>query len=614
MTRTIRRKYIDYDGLCQLTYVGRLLSVPGPKENIAFRAYFTPVLPPIRGETKPKRVGKAFARDMPIGDIIDIPLSTLFYEGKPIPHNDKLDEAFSVAGGHLSLNLADDNLRFVDRWHCVAPGKLLIPQGPSSLPEDPYYDGTFLCIGANDNPYEYLIPSYEVFRFFYAVSSRMAEVLLDSRFLEWSRYIWDPKRSAINRETKEARLWLRQWMLDQDAWYIASLAFDPISVERAMNLYRSIAIDQSRLLRAVPPMHEWINVQASWIHIDNGAGGHSRLVLRLKSTDWSPPFKTLKFDRDNDGRSLKTQDDQEKPTVNRPTQIVSVKPLPDNDEDPIDLTNVPSNPELSTETVPLEEVNNRFDWLPNAMIEKLPQLETEYEGERYRAKLIERWIDEMSTFQGTTSADAIRSVVLTAEDKHILASVESKGDELESPNEPAQTPNNDILEIARGLVNIRDKTDSTVEFLVLWGKPIPIESFHLFKLPAKIKDDAPRWLFKANSKRTRHALAAKITRDTELENGRIFYETRYLLDFEPKHRNASKSSIVILWTASGRELSNDDLRHIIRGFAQAKSVKVSPARMWDLHIGHRKHIVPSDEIANGIGFLNRIFETKASKS
>ena len=36
--------------------------------------------------------------------------------------------------------------------------------------------------------------------------------------------------------------------------------------------------------------------------------------------------------------------------------------------------------------------------------------------------------------------------------------------------------------------------------------------------------------------------------------------------------------------------------------------------MWDLRLGHRKHTVPPEEIANGIGFLSRIFETKASKS
>jgi hypothetical protein len=364
----------------------------------------------------------------------------------------------------------------------------------------------------------------------------------------------------------------------------------------------------------VPPMHEWINVQANWIHFDNGAGGHSRLILRLRSTDWSPPFKTLKFDRDNDGRSLKKNNGEEKPTITRPSHVIRAKPLPDNGEDPLDLTNAPSNPDLPIETIPLEEVNDRFEWLPEASIEKLPQLETEYEGESYRAKLIERWIEEMSTFQGTTSAEAIQSVVLTAADKHILTAVEQKGDELEPPNELHQTPNNDILDIARGLVNIRDKTDASVEFLILWGKSIPIESFYLFKLPAKIKDEAPRWLYKANSRRTRHALAAKITRQTDTEDGRSHYETRYLLDFEPKQQNSTKSSIVILWTDSGRALSDDDLRHVIRGFAQAKSVKVNRTRMWDLYLGHRKHMVPPEEITNGIGFLNRIFETNASKS
>jgi hypothetical protein len=608
LAKLIRRKYIDYDDLCQLTYVGRLLSVPGPKENIVFRAYFRKVMPPINGAPI-KRIGKAFARDIPLGDIIDIPIGTLFYKGTPLPNLPKQEDAFAVTRGHLSFDLSKKNLRFVSRWDCITPGKLLIPCTLGALPEDPYYDGTFLCIGANDNPYAYLIPSYEVFRFFYAVSSRMAQVFLDSRFLEWERYIWDPKRSAINTDIKEARLWLRQWMLDQDAWFIASLAFDPIAVERAMDLYRSIAIDQSRLLRAVPPMHEWTNVQASWIHIKNGAGGHSRLLFRLVSTDWSPLFNRLKFDRDNDGRSLKADEGTEKPVIDRPSLAIAAKPLDHNVEDPIDLTDIPPNQELPIETIAIEEVNNRFDWLENTSIEKLPQLETEYEGERYRAKLVERWVEEMSTFHGTTSAEAIQSVVLTAADRHLIASVESKGDELESSNAPLQTPNNDILEIARGLANIREKTSARVEFLVLWGTEIPVEHFCLFKLPSKIKDEAYRWLYRAHSDRTRYALAAKIIRQIDIHDGQSYYETRYLLDFEPKQR---KSSIVILWTDSGRSLSNEDLKHVIRGFAQAKSVKVNKTNMWDLRLGHRKHMIPEEEIQNGIGFLNRIFETQVS--
>jgi hypothetical protein len=613
LAKAIRRKYIDFDGLCQLVYVGRLLSVPGPKDNIAFRAYFSPVLPPMEVGQKPKRTGETFFRDMPIGDIIDIPLCTLFYKGVPVPHTQKLDEAFSVTKGHLTFNLVRDNLRFVDRWFCPTPGKLLIPPSARSRPDDPYYNGTFLCIGAGSNPYEYLVPSYEVFRFFYAVSSRMAQVFLDSRFLEWGRYVWDSKRSAINHEKKEARLWLRQWMLDQDAWYIASLAFDPIAVERAMDIYRSVAIDESRLLRAVPPMNEWINVQATWRHVENGAGGKSRLILRLINTDWHPPFNTLKFDRDNDGRRPTQDRKPGKPSIDRPAGAPLTKPLPDVSEDPIDLTSAPANPALPTETVTLEEIGDRFEWLPDASIEKLPQLETEFEGERYRAKLLERWVEEMSTFEGTTSAEAIQTVVLTARDKHILASLESKGDELEPPHETVELPNNDMLEIGRGLGNIRDKTSAHIEFLVLWGAPIPYETFCLFKLPAKLKDETFRWLYKSSSKRTRHALAARITRRRVAEDGRIYQETRYLLDFEPKNPRLPKSSIVILWTDSGRDLTDEDLRHVIRGFARAKSVKANKTRMWDLRIGHRRHVVPREDIEGGHGFLDRIFDTTPSK-
>jgi len=77
--------------------------------------------------------------------------------------------------------------------------------------------------------------------------------------------------------------------------------------------------------------------------------------------------------------------------------------------------------------------------------------------------------------------------------------------------------------------------------------------------------------------------------------------------------HADLEIIVILWTQRGRELTLDDLCHIIRGFAQGKSVMVNKTTMRDLRLGHRKHTVPKEEIANGIGFLDRIFETKTSR-
>ena len=604
MVKSIRRKYLDFEGLCQLTWVGRILTVPGPKDNIVVRAYFTKVEPSESDGNRFERRGKAFWRDIPIGDIIDIPIGTFFFEGLPQALNKDNESILAVRNSIIALNFQDDNIKLIDRWHCDTPGTLLLPRAPGSLPEDPDYNGTLLCIGASGDPYAYMIPSYEVFRFFYAVSSRMAQVFLDSRFLEWGRYIWDPKRSAIDLEKKEARLWLRQWMLDQDAWFIATLAFDPIALDRAMNLYRSIAIDKSRVLRAVPPMHEWTLLNSQWIKVKNSRGTDTKVILRIISADWHPPFNTIKFDRDNDGRKGGRENNGVKELLNRPSTYAPTTKLPDTGDDPFDLTDLPSDLESTLQTIPLEEINHRFEWLTTASIEKLPQIDTEYEGDRYRAMQYVRWTTELSTIDGVTSAVAVQAVALTAADMHVLASFESHGDALEEPSEQHHTPNNHILNIAKGLTNIRDKTDATVTFLTLWDKTIQIETFTLFKLPKKIKDEALSWLYKSGSKNTRYALAARIRRPTA--NGE--HETRYLLDFEPKQKN---SYIVIVWTDSDRDLSDDDLRHLIRGFAKAKSVMVNQTRMWDVRMGRRRHTIPAIDIDNGLGFLQRIFETPA---
>ncbi|MFZ6814924.1 hypothetical protein ACO0K3_10690 [Undibacterium sp. Rencai35W] len=609
MAKTLRRTYLDFKGLCQLTWVGRLVSVPGPKENIVVRAYFTEILTSSQNNTKPKRFGEAFWKDVPIGDILDMPIGTLFFQGVPVKQYE--DEAFSLRKGMLALNFTDDNVKIIDRWTCVdstddsSPAeKLLLPRAPSSLPNDSNYRGTLLYIGAYGDPFAYAIPSYEVFRFFYAVSSRMSDVFLDSRFLEWGRFVWNPERSSIDFERKEALLWLRQWMLDQDAWFIASIAFDPISVKRGMDLYRSIAVDQNRILRAVPPMHDWVNIKAKWVSIKNGLGTTTKVILQILSTDWHPPFNKLRFDRDNDGRKGSNEDGNTKDPLNRPAAPFT-KPNPHEDENEfIDLTDLPSNPGFTSEIISMEEINDRFEWLISAEVDKLPQLETQFEGEKYQALLHDRWTGLLSTMDGTSSASAIQSVILTTEDLELLSNTEFEDDELHESDEPIHTPNNDLLTIAQGLVNIRDKTNANVEFMSLWGPPILIETFELYRLPRKIRHETFSWLYKAKSKKARLALAAKITRPNDSPQG---FETRFILDFEPNPKN---SNIVVVWTESSRELTAYDLRRLIRGFAQARSVMKDQSCISDLQMGYRKHTIPPGSLRNGIDFLDRIFSTE----
>lgn len=607
MAKPIRRKYLDFEGLCQLTWVGRLISVPGPKENIVFRAYFTKVMPSPDGENQFKRFGEAFWRDFPVGDIMDVPIGTMFYQGEPVKRN--VDDALSVRKGFHALDFSEGNVRIIDRWARVgsvedpsSPGKLLLPRAPGSLPNDPNYNGTLLCVGENGDPFAYVIPSYEIFRFFYAVSSRMAQVFLDSRFLEWGRYVWNPDRSSIDHDRREALLWLRQWMLDQDAWFIASLAFDPIAVNRGMDLYRSIAVDRNRILRAVPPMTGLVNFIARWVPIKNNAGTTSKVILQFVNTDWHPPFDRLRYDRDNDGRKAENEDGSEKELLYRPPTHLPKPTSSDEEDTHLDLTDIPANPKLPLELAPVAEINDRFEWLMTTDIDKLPQLETLYEGEKYVELLNERWTNLLSTINGTTSSDAIQSVVLTAKDLALISTGNADDDELEDPNEPIHTPDNDLLTIARGLADINKHTDATVKFLTLWGPAISIETFTLYRLPKTIKGEVLSWLCNAKSKKTRLALAAKIVRPNDSALG---YETRYVLDFE---RNPNNSNIVILWTNSDRELSEHDLRRLVYGFAQERSVMKDLSRAEDLLMGHRRHTKHSD-FRDGAPLLERIFST-----
>lgn len=84
----------------------------------------------------------------------------------------------------------------------------------------------------------------------------------------------------------------------------------------------------------------------------------------------------------------------------------------------------------------MDEINDRFDWLKNTMVDKLPQLETEFEGELYIKMLEGRWSGELSTLDGTSSADKVQAVEFTAADIELLALHDSEDDEHDGPDEP----------------------------------------------------------------------------------------------------------------------------------------------------------------------------------
>jgi hypothetical protein len=613
----IRRKYLDFEGICQLIWAPRLVSLPGPKENILLRTYFAPVQPALSSDQQAKRLGASFFKDIPIGDAINIPIGTMFYDGMPISTAGIEDRDFSVNTSIFSMDFSSTNIRLIERWAEVgeenSQTRLLIPASPSSLPDDPHYNGTLLSVGSNGNPFAFLIPSFEVFRFFYAISSRMASVFLDSRFLEWARYVWNPNRSVIDPEKREARLWLRQWMLDQDAWFIASLAFDPEAIERGKDLYRAVATDSGRMLRAVPPMQGEVRIKAKWVGIQNGTGQESKIILHIISTDWQPPFTELKFDRDNDGRVIKKPEEQvkeKKPVIRRPRTRKPKQPFTNQEEDEVtDLTDEPGDP-AEEEYVQIAEVNERFDWLSQANIEKLPQVETQFSGKKAIEEQEKRWRNELSTLDGTSSAATVRSVELTSEDLDLLDAAESQNgerDELDEVDADLTPPSDELLKIARALANINfDRTlkNVNVEFLSLWGEPLPIETFSFFRLPKTLQGEEYGWLYKTRSKRPRLALAAEITCRTE--NVGSDYEVRYVMDFEP---NPNASSIVILAREDGQAIESSHLRRLIRGFAQTRSVKHDRSRIKGLQIGHRKHNISESVLGNGEDFLYRIFST-----
>jgi hypothetical protein len=362
-------------------------------------------------------------------------------------------------------------------------------------------------------------------------------------------------------------------------------------------------------------MHEPINIIAKWLPVKNGFGTTTNVVTRLIRTDWRPPFDDLVYDRDNDGRKSKNEDDPDEikePIIREPVHI-TVPQHAEEQENLVDLVSAPTIPTTLPHEVEIQEVNDRFEWLSGALVEKLPQLETHYEGDSYVQILNDRWTDLLSTFHGESSADAVQSVNLTSADLDLIRPHEEIEDDEEgnANDDPPATPHGDLLTVASHLAEINDRGLAEVEFLPLWGQPYPVDAFALYRLPKTIGGERHSWCYRSKTETTRMALAAKIVNNDPTIHG---VQMRFVLDFEP---NPTNSSIVIVWVEGRHELTLYDLRSLVAAFAKARSVTrmtdiVSFAdRIMGLKIGHRKHTESASK-QSAADFLKRIFSTEAS--
>lgn len=561
-------------GSWQLFWYGSLTSAPQAIRTAYIYGFFAEVVLD-DGEIIQRR-GEVKRVVLPVSDMVAMPLGTVF-DDLQIIHG--LPLSIHCEEEEITVDFTRKNLELVARKNPLK-GPRLLPLGKKSLLEDPEYEGWLVAADEGEHRAAYIFPSTVLFHFFWAHSSKWSQLMVDGRFVDYERYIFDPRCSHISGDYKTAKIWLRQWMLDQDAPFIASFGFDEYALEAGANIYLHLAQRGSgsinRCIRALPPFQGKLKLIVQCQRVMTPYG-ESRLIHSIKTCDYRSPIEHLSFDRDNDGRRLSDaliEGDVDKVPMKRESFGSPPEPLL---APTIELDNKPGSSEYPEVEVTLHQIRDRFPNLVSMRAEKLPQINTKYENLASAKKRWGLWVDQVSTLiDSSSSEDAAPKALFRAQ-----LYKEAQGTDDTMP------VTGDIRTLAEGL--LRESffevkiggTEWQVETALV---PMPSLRGTFFTLPPQLfNGDVPKWLYRdrANQFRKRAiCLAVTFTNDSERE----WPATRYILDIEPRD-GAAQNSILFFWNDLESPLKSETytVRQLINSIVMQKGPKLPKSEMQKLN-------------------------------
>jgi hypothetical protein len=163
-----------------------------------------------------------------------------------------------------------------------------------------------LAIEQDGDPLGVLVPTAEIVRFYYAPSTRLAQVLF------WGEYgeTFNTERSGVLEEGV-IRIHLRRWLEDQDAWTLARYLCSPAMQRETRRLYSGLQIYQFNSPNVIPapnqklacgfPFEGSTTIQGICLPLPGPTSNSSPrwLMLRIERCTAPFPFDQVIVDRDN---------------------------------------------------------------------------------------------------------------------------------------------------------------------------------------------------------------------------------------------------------------------------------------------------------------------------
>jgi hypothetical protein len=498
--RQVKKNISLPPGYWQMFSYGRLTELPTAKRAIWIHAYFRRVLLDHQGLIT-HWSGEVQRREVPVGELVAWEPGCVFDAA-----THKVKGPQPIAPGAttttVQVGFADENCKLISRYWRDPDGQYVLPNR-RLLPEDPEADTYFLRVGRGlDTPL--LIPCTTVLQSFWGRSSNLVHMLLDSRFLDFNAYVVNTEKCSMV-ENGEALVWLRQWSLDVDARFLASLTFDAGAIQRGKDIalrlqaeMRETAIGQrARAVCALPPHDQVVDLRVVGFEVKTAAGPFF-FVQRVLHSSYKPMFTSLKYDRDNDGRKAETASRDRNGATVKPKKPIKRQPT----SRPRDVSSsefhlAQDHPGTNTlqETADIGQFDPHFPGIASIPATKLPQLEVEFENEEQEAAAYDARWNELSTLPGCGGPRQKAAGV-------VLSSGRVLNDPLDESSEEAGPPLGRLmhqvmeLEPFEGQELLPDGVDHLeIEPVFPWRASPAYGGKWLFSLPDEVDDYAWAWLY-----------------------------------------------------------------------------------------------------------------------
>lgn len=510
---------------------------------------------------------------LPVGELPRLHLNAVLHNGRLASHQMLHFEWEKVLTRELDFSTA--NVQIIGRNAVDETGNHVIPVRPKWASDDTEKFGLFVAIGSATDPYATIIPAIEVFRFFYATSDVVANSLLKDHFLDPHMHLWDINKTALSEDgSGRAVIWLRKWMLDADARFLARFAFDEYALKQAQEIILSAANQDprygDRLIRARPPFQDTVKCNFVCRLLDDCEDGRI-LMTRLVSCDWKPNFMELHWDRDNDGRTDPDKREERDPANWAPSFL----PVPDEKAKEIERLR-DSAPALN---VPIRlresEISKRFPELDKVPAQKLPVSGSKTRADATNWEPIMYQAYQGSVVEGRSSSQCITRAII--EGLEMLTPVRQE----ETDEVDAFFGDEDMWDVLRWLRELAEDHHSRREiiFLTVLSHFSYVEGVPVNVFPEEIDGKHGTWLYMdAEMTKRRMAMIARV------QEGKLVF---YIIELQRKFYGECPTLVV--QAEQGGDIPNGVLAALLMDCARQQAAKLRSAKLFSLNWGRVRH-------------------------